>query len=192
MSQAFEAAVDHTMLYEIGAFWQLTDEVRAGLINTDKQKRACGYVNDPYDNGGETKYGIAKNANPDLDIRNLNWEDAKGVYYRRYWMNGSCNKLPPRVAVLHFDGCVNHGVGRANKFLQRALGVTVDGVIGSITAAKAFSVDEIELCHSICNQREDFYRTIVTNNPSQGRYLSGWLRRINEMREFTTNLDENL
>ena len=31
-----------------------------------------GYVNDPDDPGGETKYGIAKKSNPDVDIKTLN------------------------------------------------------------------------------------------------------------------------
>jgi len=185
-SQAFEKAVDHAMLYEVGGFWKLTPEVELGLINTSAQRKAVGYVNDPDDNGGETKYGVAKNANPDLDIKTLDWEGAKEVYNRRYWLNGSCDKLPGRVAVLHFDSCVNHGVGRANKFLQRALQVTVDGVIGPATCAKATATDAIALCNSICNQRDQFYRDIVANNPSQGKYLGGWLRRINEMRTFTT------
>ena len=30
-----------------------------------------GYVNDPYDKGGETKFGIAKRWYPDVDIKNL-------------------------------------------------------------------------------------------------------------------------
>ena len=186
-TDAFEAAVDHAMLYEVGGFWKLTPEVEAGLIGTAAQRKAVGYTNDPHDNGGETKFGVAKNANKDLDIRNLDWDGAKEVYYRRYWINGSCDKLPGRIAVLHFDGCVNHGVGRANKFLQRALGVSVDGVIGPATIAEANSMDEFELCNSICDQRVQFYKDIVSNNPSQGRYLGGWLRRIDEMREFTTD-----
>jgi lysozyme family protein len=186
-SQAFERAIDHAMLYEVGGFWRLTPEVEAGLIDTKAQRKAVGYVNDPDDRGGETKYGVAKNANMDLDITNLDWEGAKSVYFRRYWLNGSCDKLPGRIGVLHFDGCVNHGVGRANKFLQRALGVGVDGVIGPMTAGRAHEGDEIQICHDICDQREQFYRSIVSNNPSQGKFLNGWLRRINEMRTFTTD-----
>lgn len=184
-SQAFEEAINHAMLYEVGGHWRLTPAVEAGLINTRSQRRAVGYVDDPYDNGGETKFGVAKNANPDLDITNLTWEQAKAVYYRRYWLNGSCDKLPNRIAVLHLDGCINHGVGRANKFLQRALNVGVDGVIGPMTVAAAHNRDEIETCNAICDQRDAFYRRIVANNPSQGRFLNGWLRRISEMHEFT-------
>jgi lysozyme family protein len=186
-TNAFEKAVDHAMLYEVGGFWKLTADVEAGLIGTAAQRKAVGYVNDPHDNGGETKFGVAKNANPDLDIKTLTWEGAKAVYYRRYWLNGSCDKLPGRVAVLHFDGCVNHGVGRANKYLQRSAGVAEDGVIGNVTLGKINSADAITICNSICNYRTQFYKNIVLNNPSQGKFLGGWLRRIDEMRAFTVN-----
>lgn len=184
---AFEEAVNHAMLYEVGGFWKLTPDVVAGKIATSAQRRAVGYTDDPYDNGGETKYGIAGNANTDVNIKTLNWEGAKAIYYKRYWLNGSCDKLNGRVAVLHFDGCVNHGVGRANKFLQTALDVGVDGVIGPITIGKANSVNQFDLCNNICKQRADFYKRIVANNPSQGRYLNGWMRRIDEMQVFVTD-----
>ena len=73
---AFEEALQHAMLYEVGGFWRMTPEVEAGLCETKDQKRATGYVNDPADPGGETKYGVAKNANPDVDIRSLDWKGA--------------------------------------------------------------------------------------------------------------------
>lgn len=44
-----------------------------------------GYVNDKYDAGGETKFGISKRAYPDLDIINLTIEQAKDIYYKDYW-----------------------------------------------------------------------------------------------------------
>jgi len=188
-SNAFEDAVNHAMLYEVGSQWRLTPEVEAGLIDTPQQRRNVGYVNDPLDRGGETKYGVAKNANQDLDITNLDWATAKDVYYRRYWLTGSCDQLPPRVAVLHFDGCVNHGIGRANKFLQAAVGMSTDGILGPQSLGAVNSMDEIELCMSICDQREQFYQAIVARKPEQGRFLKGWLRRISEMRDFTTNPD---
>jgi len=191
-TDAFDAAVNHVMLYEVGGFWQLTDEARAGLIETREQRRACGYVNDPNDRGGETKYGIAKNANMDLEISTLDWDAAKRVYYKRYWIHGDCQDMPSRLAVLHFDGCVNHGPGRAARFLQQAVGASVDGDIGPATIALISEADEISVCNTVCDIREDFYRNIVKNNPSQGRYLNGWLRRIDEMRVFTTDLNNPL
>ena len=183
-SKAFEAAVDHAMLYEVGGHWKLTANVELGLCGTAAEKKATGYVNDPDDAGGETKYGVAKNANPDLDIVEMTWEDAKAVYYKRYWLAGSCDKLSSRLAVLHFDGCVNHGVKNASKFLQRAVGASDDGDIGPGTLAKVKTVEELTACGMVCKAREKFYRDIVANKPTQAKYLNGWLRRINEMRAF--------
>ena len=39
-----------------------------------------GYVNDPDDPGGETKYGISKRSYPALDIKNLTVEQATAIY----------------------------------------------------------------------------------------------------------------
>lgn len=188
-SDAFEHAVNHAMLYEVGGHWQLSEEVELGLIETRAQRRAVGYVNDPDDAGGETKFGVAKNANPDLDITNLTWEQAKDVYYNKYWIAGKCHQLPSRVAVLHFDGCVNHGPRSAAKFLQRALGVQDDGVIGPATLDAAEQADEFELCMAISQERAKFYQNIVRNKPSQAKFLKGWLRRIEEMEQYTCNPD---
>jgi lysozyme family protein len=184
---AFEKAIDHAMLYEVGGFWKLTPDVEAGLIDTPEQRKACGYTNDPDDHGGETKYGVAKSANTDLNITTLDWEAAKRVYYKRYWLQGDCQDMPPRLAALHFDGCVNHGVGRQAKFLQKAVGAVADGDIGPATLALVNAQDEITLCNKVCAQREAFYRSIVANNPSQAKYLNGWLRRVHEMQAFVTS-----
>lgn len=187
-TKAFDAAIDHAMLYEVGGFWNVNDAaVAQGLIDTPQHRRAVGYVNDPTDMGGETKFGVAKNANPDLNIRNLTWDGTKAVYYIRYWLAGKCDRMPGRVAVLHFDVCTNNGVGRAAIFLQRALGVSPDGNIGPATLLKLTSSDAIAVCNKVCDLREQFYRDIVANKPVQVKFLAGWLRRCNEMRVLTTN-----
>lgn len=183
-STAFEKAVDHAMLYEVGGFWKLTPEVEAGLISTPAQKKAVGYVNDPLDRGGETKFGVAKNANPELDIAGLTWAEAKDVYYKKYWLASKCDQLPGRYAALHFDVAVNSGPGRAAKFLQRALSLTDDGVIGPVTLKAANEIDVFLLCESVCLQREQFYNNIVAKDPSQARFINGWMRRVNELRKF--------
>ena len=189
--KSYLEAVNHAMLYEVGGHWNLeAPGVREGLITTQAQRRACGYVNDPLDRGGETKYGVALNANPDLDITTLDWAGAERAYYRRYWLPANCDEITlfyPRLAVLHFDGAVNHGVGRANRFLQRAAGAAEDGDIGPASMAAVKAKDEILLCNRICDIREAFYRQIVANRPEQARFLNGWLRRINEMRTFSTD-----
>lgn len=187
-TSAFEKAVDHTMLYEVGGFWNVAHPaVKMGLIDTEAHRRAVGYTNDPVDAGGETKFGIAKRANPTVDIAKLTWEGAVAIYYSHYWLKGKCDRLPANIAVLHFDGCVNFGVGQAVKFLQRSVSVQVDGAIGEITIDAARMLNQITVCNTICDQRDNYYKQIVFNKPAQGRFLKGWLRRNAEMREFSTN-----
>lgn len=194
-TKSFEAAIDHAMLYEVGGFWNVNAPgVKEGLIGTAAQRKAVGYVNDPVDRGGETKFGVAVRANPDLDITRLTWDGAKRVYYRRYWLAANCDDLTimsPRLAVLHFDGAVNHGVGRAGRFLQRAVSANQDGDVGPATLKLVQQyIDqgaEFDVLNRICDIREAFYQSIVANDPTQKKYLGGWLRRIKEMRAFTTD-----
>ena len=182
-TNAFEEAVNHAMLYEVGGWWRVNAPgARDGTI-----ARACGYVNDPKDRGGETKYGIAKKSHPGIDIKSLTWDSAKLIYYTQYWLPGKCDKMPGRLAALHFDGSIHHGGGTSAKFIQRALGVTPDGSIGQLTLAAIATKDVIQLCNSVCDQREKYYRAIVANDPTQAKYLNGWLRRVKEMRAFVTD-----
>ena len=44
-----------------------------------------GYVFDPRDPGGETKYGISKRSYPALNIKNLDLETAKAIYRKDFW-----------------------------------------------------------------------------------------------------------
>ncbi|MBX9667302.1 MAG: hypothetical protein K2X93_06770 [Candidatus Obscuribacterales bacterium] len=89
-----------------------------------------GYVNDPNDTGGPTKYGIAWNKNVGIlqsmgfrnptDIRNLTQEQAKQIYYQKYWITSASNRIKDKhLAFLHFDTAVNCGIGAAAKCLFR-------------------------------------------------------------------------
>jgi lysozyme family protein len=191
-SQAFLTAVDHLMLYEVGGWWNVnTDGAQQGLIDTLAHRHACGYSVDPNDAGGETKYGVAKNANPDIDVTNLVWTDAQTVYWNRYWLAEKCDQLPGRIGALLFDCSVNPGPGVAPKFLQRALGVTADGVIGPATLAAANQADPIALCNSMTQQRTAYYEAVVDAHAEDQEYLAGWLRRVNEMNAFVTDPNGN-
>lgn len=69
----------------------------------------AGYVNDPKDPGGETKYGISKRRYPAEDIPNLTLDRAKFLYQRDYWNPHHCDALPWTEALLVFDTAVNGG-----------------------------------------------------------------------------------
>ena len=184
-SKEFVYAFNHAMQYEIGAFNPDDPDTQAGLISTKEQRRKVGYVNIKEDRGGETKYGIAKRANPNVDITNLALPEAMEIYYTKYWLAGSCDIMPHPLNVLHFDGCVNHGNGRAIQFLQAALGIMPQTTnVGPRTQSLIKTSNIKDVCSKICGQRENFYRSIVQRNPSQAVFLKGWLRRITEMRDY--------
>lgn len=83
-----------------------------------------GYVNDPQDPGGETKFGISKRAYPALDIAALTLEQAQQIYLRDYWDACGCDTMPWERALCVFDMAVNQGQGAA-----RALNVQAHDAI---------------------------------------------------------------
>jgi len=77
-----------------------------------------GYSNDPNDPGGETKYGISKRYNPDVDVKNLTLEGAKQIYLEKYWIPAGCDEAPYPMDICLFDGAVNPQKG-GNKELTK-------------------------------------------------------------------------
>lgn len=136
-------------------------------------KHEGGYVNDPKDPGGETKFGISKRAYPDLDIKNLSLADAKAIYHRDYWLKCRCDEVPYPVALIAFDTAVNMGVGAAIKLLQTACSVTSDGIFGSQTMAKLQAMDPVSLVAGFCTLRMERY----TSLPTFQRFGRGWTKR---------------
>lgn len=94
-----------------------------------------GYSDNPNDPGGRTKYGISQRSYPNVDIPNLTLDRAKQIYQSDYWSKAGCDLCDPGLALVVFDAAVNTGVGQAVRWLQGAVGVTADGVIGPATRA---------------------------------------------------------
>lgn len=142
-------------------------------------KHEGGYVNDPLDKGGETKYGISKRWYPDVDIKNLSKEDAVLIYYRDYWKPSKAYKLPQEIQATYFDMVVNMGQSRATKILQQAINskkrskIDVDGRIGNQTIQSAEKLTKGRLQAYRCL----FYGKIVSKQPEQERFYYGWYKR---------------
>lgn len=140
-----------------------------------------GWVNDPADPGGETKYGISKRAYPNEDITNLTVEKAKDIYRRDYWKYDAV--LDQQVAAKIFDMAVNMGPAQAHKILQKALGkvvagpVAIDGVFGPSTLSFTNAADAGKLLNEIRAQQAYFYATLALEDFTKKRFLMGWLRR---------------
>ncbi len=132
-----------------------------------------GYVDDPDDPGGETKYGISKAAYPALNIKNITLAQAKQIYHDNYWKNIQGDSIPAPVAEQVFDFAVNAGVGCATKLLQRVVGVPEDGVIGPRTVLAARNVNQKFFALHFAIERVLHYAGQSTF-PKYGR---GWVTR---------------
>ena len=141
-----------------------------------------GYVNDPKDLGGETKYGITKRFYPDIDIKNLTIEQATDIYKSDYWDKNKVESLPQNLWHIYFDMCVNMGKRTAVKVLQRAAvnkgrDIEVDGGLGPMTigALKGVELDRVRAF------RVKYYVDLITAKPEQEKFYLGWFRRATEV-----------
>lgn len=144
-----------------------------------------GYVNDPDDPGGETKYGVSKKSYPHVDIASLTIEQAKDIYYEDWWLPLKCPQIhDDKVAQKYLDTCVNTGKGTGTKILQRALQmigyrITVDGAIGPKTLAAVNAADPQALLVAMRQQQKAHYEQLIQKNPKLEKFRRGWMARAN-------------
>lgn len=141
-----------------------------------------GYSNDSDDAGGETKYGISQRQYPNVDISNLTLQDALKIYKEDYYDRHNLSRInSKKIQWKVFD--INVNAGRGVKFLQRAVGVKEDGIIGDVTAKAVNEKNEVQVLMSLREIQENFYKEIVRRKPSQKKFLKGWLRRAFDIGE---------
>lgn len=158
MTDAFDKAFAATLGHE-------------GVLSTD---RADPGNYRPDGTFAGTKYGISARAYPNIDIQNLTLEKAKQIYRLDYWERPKLDKLQPQVAIQVFDGAVNAGPRISVMWLQRALQITSDGIIGPVTIAKSWEAHPDAVIRRYLGYRLS-HMTDLAIWPSQGR---GWARRI--------------
>jgi lysozyme family protein len=155
-----------------------------------------GYVSDPDDPGGETKYGISKRAHPELDIKNLSPRQAANIYRTEYWDRLGLALLHAPLAWALMDSAVNCGKKRAVKWAQNAHNgldiapkLQVNGVMGPETIAgiMVHTLAPELLAMALLNYRVGHYHTIIQKNTKLKKYLRGWLRRVTALQSLIIN-----
>jgi lysozyme family protein len=158
-----------------------------------------GVSNDPADRGGLTKWGVTQatydryrkaKGLPLQSVVKMTEPEMREIYWRFYWQPVKGDEFAYPLALAVFDTGVNMGVGTAIKLLQRAINdllpqakwIAVDGVLGEQTLRAAKSLDPKRLALQLCARREERYRAIVRANPTQQKFLRGWLNRLNDLR----------
>ncbi|MDP3958951.1 MAG: holin-associated N-acetylmuramidase [Pseudorhodobacter sp.] len=179
--------------------------------------REGGFVNDPADPGGATKYGVTlatlRGLGLDLtgdgsvsvaDVKALSRDQAEAIFVEHYFKRPGIAALPETLQASVFDMYVNAGAN-AVKVLQRLLtemgfACTADGVIGPQTTsaaqhAAAAAPDHLADAYAIA--RRNYYYNLADARPASRKYArrrdggkGGWITRAEQFMAAKYRLTE--
>lgn len=169
-----------------------------------------GISDHPADRGGLTNMGVTagtlnrayiQKVVSHNDVRRLTRAEAAKIYEEFYWKPSSACEMPWPLCALHFDAAVNHGLGGSAKLLQRTLSkmrsvpLTIDGDIGSKTKRVLYAaMVDMEanaqyrrtFCMTYLDFREQLFKAIIRNRPSQKVFRDGWMNRLKANRALVS------
>lgn len=176
-------------------------------IATEIVAREGGFVNDPDDPGGATKYGVTlatmqrlgldltRDGRIDIaDVKALTRDQARDIFIEHYFRKPGLAELPKALQASVFDMYVNAGTN-AVKILQKLLTrmgfrAAADGLIGPITLtaardAQAAAPDHLADAYGIA--RRNYYYALADQRPASRKYArtttgnkGGWITRAEQ------------
>lgn len=171
------------------------DNALACIHNTHKEEgsftKSGGWTINPNDpgnwTGGKrgvgqlkgTKYGIAANTYPNLDIKNLTMAQADAIYVRDYWPKAWGDDWPHGFDQVTYDATVNSGPGRGPLWTCKALGFSnAKDRRAATTKAHALPVAEkVTAIKRAVAIRMGFLRSLATFS----HFGKGWTGRCARM-----------
>ena len=160
-----------------------------------------GYTDDKYDKGGKTKYGIieleARKYGYKGHMKDLTLELAKEIYFKKYYKKNRLEEIDnDEVALSICDWTVNSGAWGLKKAQQtlNELGynLVVDGIFGTKTLQALNTVDVNKFLELYHEKQRLFYNNIVKRNPTQMKFLKGWLNRVDRKENYLANNMETI
>lgn len=138
-------------------------------------------VNNPSDKGGLTKYGISEKSNPGVDVSHLSYQEARNIYEAKYVKVPGFHQIhDPVLREQLVDFGVNSGPSVAISKLQKVVGVKEDGILGPATLVALDGLPDKTVSNLLVGERVRMIGRIVQKNPSQLKFLVGWLNRATE------------
>lgn len=145
-----------------------------------------GYVNNPRDPGGPTKFGITqatlmawrKKAVTAADVKALTLNEASLLLHKQYWESIAGDHLPAGLDHAVFDFAVNSGPAQAVRSLQRVIGVKKDGIVGVKTLATIAGCNISSLIDEYCDARLVFLHGLK----AFAIFGKGWASRVGRVR----------
>ena len=160
------------------------------IANEDYSPSDSRYGKTDTDNdGGKVRFGLNSNSFPALlntdyyttDVQTA-FQTAKDIYSKNQWRQIHGDDIQSNnVAAKVFDMAVNMGSVQAAKLTQRAAGVNVDGVIGSITIRAINDIDENTMLASLVQWWNWFIDREIENKPQDEAYRTNWENRAKKI-----------
>ena len=136
-------------------------------------------TNDSKDKVGRTQYGISEKANPEAWIDDqVDYEEARRIYTKKYLdpFKGLESNSAYKQMV---DFGVTSGPRLAISKIQEIVGAEVDGILGPDTLRRVSEFPG-DLNQALVVSRVKMIGRLVQRDPSQIKFLSGWLNRALE------------
>lgn len=149
-----------------------------------------GYVNDPNDSGGATKYGVTQKyldgRRNHIDglppsVADLTTDQAAQLYATDQWLEIRGDDLPPLLQLIALDCAVNQGGPEACILLQGTVHAKQDANIGPVTLAALHAADPMKLL-----MRFGVARAMRYFFTGKLNFELGWMRRL--FRVYTASL----
>ena len=162
------------------------------IIDEIIRREGDQYTNRPADRGGPTKYGITqqtlsrwrKRPVSAREVAALREDEARAIYHYLYIVEPGFDGIEDqRLRELMVDSGVQHGTRRVTRWLQRAAGAGVDGILGPRTRRAIRETGEAVVYRRVLARRVRFYGRIVTRFPDQAEFAAGWANRAAEFIE---------
>ena len=151
-----------------------------------------GFSNDPNDNGGATMVGVTigtfrsyykykgRKTPTVAQLKNIPYKEWRDIIHSLFWSKWKADLIEDQnVANMLVDWIWTSGQGIGIKRVQKLLNLTADGIVGPKTLAAVNAQDPKELVKKVYNARVSHFNSIVRANPSQKKWLKGWMNRIN-------------
>ena len=156
-----------------------------------------GYVDHPSDPGGATNMGITihtmRALDMDLDndgdvdkedVEKVTKEVALSIYRSQYWDKVEGDTAPSGVDAILMDGAVNSGPRASVRWVQRAMGVQADGILGPVTRKAINNSNPRMLVDRAIEERLKSVRQFRNYDV----FGKGWENRIEHLHQFAVGL----
>lgn len=161
-----------------------------------------GFVNNPRDPGGATKYGITQRTLDQMHaklpgrlpatVQQLTEDHATLIYQTVQWHEIAGDQLDPRLALVMLNSAINQGTPTAVEILQSLSGCYADGVLGPATlhavgAWRSAYYPGQHIAEEFCAHAAVRYAQLYA---AEGQFALGWYRRL--FRVYTAALADFL